>query len=85
MMTGAVNEDWSVESASSLISASSIADASCAGLTNATKADHGFTMDSRPVRDFILVMAELSLSERREFLSFITGSCAPPLCCQVLS
>lgn len=32
-------------------------------------------MDSRPVRDFISVMSELTLAERREFLSFITGSC----------
>jgi E3 ubiquitin-protein ligase TRIP12 len=61
MMTGAVDEDWSVE-----------------GLTNATKADHGFTMDSRPVRDMISIMSELSKSERREFLSFMTGSCVSP-------
>lgn len=44
------------------------------GLTNAAKADHGFTMDSRPVRDLISIMSELTPSERREFLSFITGS-----------
>lgn len=32
-------------------------------------------MDSRPVRDVLSIMSELSLPERREFLSFITGSC----------
>ncbi|KAL8280298.1 hypothetical protein RQP46_007215 [Phenoliferia psychrophenolica] len=48
-------------------------------LTTCTKADHGFTMDSRPVRDVLSVMAELSLAERREFLSFITGSPRLPI------
>lgn len=43
-------------------------------LTNSTKADHGFTMDSRPVRDFLSIMSEFTPDERREFLSFITGS-----------
>lgn len=57
MMTGALEEDWTVEM-----------------LTNSTKADHGFTMDSRPVKDVLSIMSELSLPERREFLSFITGS-----------
>lgn len=45
-----------------------------AALTNSTKADHGFTMDSRPVRDFLSIMSEFTPEERREFLSFITGS-----------
>lgn len=50
-----------------------------AALTNATKADHGFTMDSRPVREFLAHMAGLTVEERREFLSFMTGSCVPPM------
>ncbi|KAI5475050.1 E3 ubiquitin-protein ligase TRIP12, partial [Pseudohyphozyma bogoriensis] len=62
MMTGALDEDWSVE-----------------GLTNAAKADHGFTMDSRPVRDLLSIMSELTIAERREFLSFITGSPRLPI------
>ncbi|BGP09567.1 Ubiquitin fusion degradation protein 4 [Rhodotorula toruloides] len=48
-------------------------------LTNATKADHGFTMDSRPVRDFLAHMAGLTVEERREFLSFMTGSPRLPI------
>ncbi|KAK4698568.1 E3 ubiquitin-protein ligase TRIP12, partial [Phenoliferia sp. Uapishka_3] len=48
-------------------------------LTNCTKADHGFTMDSRPVRDVLGIMSELTLEERREFLSFITGSPRLPI------
>ncbi|KAM0786305.1 hypothetical protein ACM66B_001783 [Microbotryomycetes sp. NB124-2] len=48
-------------------------------LTNSTKADHGFTMDSRPVRDLLSIMSEFSMSERREFLSFTTGSPRLPI------
>ncbi|GAA6053157.1 hypothetical protein JCM3770_002881 [Rhodotorula araucariae] len=48
-------------------------------LANSTKADHGFTMDSRPVRDFLGIMSEFSPEERREFLSFITGSPRLPI------
>ncbi|GAA5841950.1 hypothetical protein JCM9279_003167 [Rhodotorula babjevae] len=48
-------------------------------LTNSAKADHGFTMDSRPVRDFLSIMADFSADERREFLSFITGSPRLPI------
>ncbi|KWU42404.1 hypothetical protein RHOSPDRAFT_21293 [Rhodotorula sp. JG-1b] len=48
-------------------------------LTNSTKADHGFTMDSRPVRDFLSIMSEFTPEERREFLSFITGSPRLPI------
>ncbi|GAA5832992.1 hypothetical protein JCM11251_006474 [Rhodosporidiobolus azoricus] len=54
-------------------------DWSIEALTQASKADHGFTMDSRPVRDFLSVMADLSLQERREFLSFMTGSPRLPI------
>ncbi|KAK4050250.1 Ubiquitin fusion degradation protein 4 [Microbotryomycetes sp. JL201] len=48
-------------------------------LTNSTKADHGFTMDSRPVKDLLSIMSEFSMSERREFLSFTTGSPRLPI------
>ena len=57
MLTGALDEDWTIE-----------------GLTNAVKADHGFTMDSRPVKDLLSIMSQFSLDERREFLAFTTGS-----------
>ncbi|GAA5981258.1 hypothetical protein JCM11641_005626 [Rhodosporidiobolus odoratus] len=54
-------------------------DWSVEALTNASKADHGFTMDSRAVRDFLSVMSDLSLAERRDFLSFMTGSPRLPI------
>lgn len=81
MMTSAIDEDWSVECASFLPREMRTADAespSATGLTSCTKADHGFTMDSRPVRDVLSIMSQLSLDERREFLSFITGSSVVP-------
>lgn len=88
MMTAAVEEDWTVESASPLSlfiflalgrlrerNLLTVVPLPLAALTNSAKADHGFTMDSRPVRDFLSIMADFSAEERREFLSFITGSC----------
>ena len=61
-MTGAIEEDWSLET-----------------LVSATKADHGYTMDSRPVRDLLEVMSALTPLERREVLSFLTGAPRLPI------
>ncbi|GAA6003606.1 hypothetical protein JCM10207_003505 [Rhodosporidiobolus poonsookiae] len=54
-------------------------DWSVEALTAAAKADHGFTLDSRPVKDFLSVMSEFTAQERRDFLSFITGSPRLPI------
>lgn len=43
------------------------------------KADHGFNMDSKSVKNLLQVMSELTLSERREFLQFTTGSPKLPI------
>ena len=43
------------------------------------KADHGFNMDSRSVKNLLQTMSELTLSERREFLQFTTGSPKLPI------
>ncbi|KAF1733925.1 putative ubiquitin fusion degradation protein [Beauveria bassiana] len=48
-------------------------------LTDSIKADHGFNMDSRSVKNLLQVMSEFALSERREFLQFITGSPKLPI------
>ncbi|OAA56037.1 hect [Cordyceps fumosorosea ARSEF 2679] len=48
-------------------------------LTDSIKADHGFNMDSRSVKNLLQVMSEFDLSERREFLQFITGSPKLPI------
>ncbi|KAI9735126.1 MAG: Ubiquitin fusion degradation protein 4 [Cirrosporium novae-zelandiae] len=48
-------------------------------LTDSIKADHGFNMDSKSVRNLLQTMSELSVPERRDFLQFITGSPKLPI------
>ncbi|KJR81184.1 E3 ubiquitin-protein ligase TRIP12 [Sporothrix schenckii 1099-18] len=48
-------------------------------LSDSIKADHGFNMDSRNVKNLLQVMSEMSLVERREFLQFATGSPRLPI------
>ncbi|PLN77278.1 ubiquitin-protein ligase [Aspergillus taichungensis] len=48
-------------------------------LTDSIKADHGFNMDSRSVRNLLQTMSELSAQQRREFLQFVTGSPKLPI------
>ena len=51
----------------------------CLALLDSIKADHGFNMDSRCVRDLLQVMSELTLAQRRDFLQFVTGSPKLPI------
>lgn len=48
-------------------------------LMDSIKADHGFNLDSRSVRNLLQVMSELSLQHRRDFLQFVTGSPKLPI------
>ncbi|KAF4628509.1 hypothetical protein G7Y89_g9648 [Cudoniella acicularis] len=48
-------------------------------LMDSIKADHGFNMDSKSVKNLLQTMSELSLSERRDFLQFTTGSPKLPI------
>ncbi|KAL9126298.1 MAG: hypothetical protein Q9217_004624 [Psora testacea] len=48
-------------------------------LCDSIKADHGFNMDSKSVRNLLQVMSELSLPQRRDFLQFVTGSPKLPI------
>ena len=48
-------------------------------LLDSIKADHGFNMDSKSVRNLLQVMSELSPSQRRDFLQFVTGSPKLPI------
>jgi E3 ubiquitin-protein ligase TRIP12 len=43
------------------------------------KADHGYNMDSKTVRNLLQTMSELSAPHRRDFLQFITGSPKLPI------
>jgi E3 ubiquitin-protein ligase TRIP12 len=43
------------------------------------KADHGFNLDSRSIRNLLQVMSELSDQDRRDFLQFVSGSPKLPI------
>jgi len=48
-------------------------------LLDSIKADHGFNMDSKSVRNLLQTMSELNPSDRRDFLQFTTGSPKLPI------
>lgn len=48
-------------------------------LMDSIKADHGFNMDSRTVRNLLQTMSELNPQQRRDFLQFTTGSPKLPI------
>lgn len=43
------------------------------------KADHGYNLDSKSVRNLLQFMSELTLTQRRDFLQFVTGSPKLPI------
>jgi E3 ubiquitin-protein ligase TRIP12 len=43
------------------------------------KADHGFNLDSKSVRNLLQAMSEFTAQQRRDFLQFITGSPKLPI------
>jgi E3 ubiquitin-protein ligase TRIP12 len=48
-------------------------------LMDSVKADHGFNMDSKSVKNLLQTMSELSQEQRRDFLQFVTGSPKLPI------
>jgi E3 ubiquitin-protein ligase TRIP12 len=48
-------------------------------LMDSIKADHGYNLDSKSVRNLLQTMSELSPTQRRDFLQFITGSPKLPI------
>lgn len=48
-------------------------------LMDSIKADHGFNMDSRSVRNLLESMSQFTLQQRRDFLQFVTGSPKLPI------
>ncbi|KAK4135006.1 hypothetical protein BT67DRAFT_289064 [Trichocladium antarcticum] len=48
-------------------------------LMDSVKADHGYNMDSRTVRNLLQAMSELTPTQRRDFLQFTTGSPKLPI------
>jgi hypothetical protein len=43
------------------------------------KADHGYNLDSKSVRNLLHSMSEFDAQQRRDFLQFITGSPKLPI------
>ena len=50
-----------------------------AALSEALKADHGFHVESRAIRDLVEIMSEYDAPTRRSYLQFITGSPKLPI------
>ena len=48
-------------------------------LSETLKADHGFNVESRAIRDLIEIMATYDAPTRRSYLQFITGSPKLPI------
>lgn len=48
-------------------------------LMDSIKADHGYNLDSKSVRNLLQVMSELSVEDRRGFLQFVSGSPKLPI------
>lgn len=80
MLFGNADEDWSAESMCIFGRASVLYthDALIA-LGESLKADHGFNVESRAIRDLIEIMSEYDASARRSYLQFITGSPKLPI------
>ena len=80
MLFGQVEEDWSIESMflSFLVIFMRCTDSHLA-LMDSIKADHGFNMDSRSVRNLLETMSQFTIQERRDFLQFVTGSPKLPI------
>lgn len=54
-------------------------DWSLATLLDSIKADHGYNLDSKSVRNLLQVMSEFSAQKKRDFLQFVTGSPKLPI------
>jgi len=61
-----------------LITGSTFADRFQA-LSEALKADHGFNVESKAIRDLIEIMGDYDVTTRRALLQFITGSPKLPI------
>jgi E3 ubiquitin-protein ligase TRIP12 len=48
-------------------------------LMDSIKADHGYNLDSKSVRNLLTTMSQYTPEERRDFLQFITGSPKLPI------
>ena len=79
MLFGRVEEDWSLESKCIATHVDPLNTNKALALMDSIKADHGYNLDSKSVRNLLQTMSELSAPERRDFLQFITGSPKLPI------
>jgi E3 ubiquitin-protein ligase TRIP12 len=79
MLFGRTDEDWSLESKSLSVFAQDDFTNNSVALMDSIKADHGFNLDSKSVRNLLQTMSEYTPQERRDFLQFITGSPKLPI------
>ena len=79
MLFGRVDEDWSLESMFAHIAYYCFILIIITALMDSIKADHGFNMDSKSVKNLLQTMSELSATQRRDFLQFTTGSPKLPI------
>lgn len=79
MLFGRVEEDWTLESVFIPMRNLRFLLTDCLALLDSIKADHGFNMDSKSVRNLLQTMSELSAPQRRNFLQFVTGSPKLPI------
>jgi E3 ubiquitin-protein ligase TRIP12 len=78
MLFGRVEEDWTIES--KFYSTSfPLQMLTVLALMDSIKADHGFNLDSKSVRNLLQVMSDLDPQDRRDFLQFVTGSPKLPI------
>ena len=79
MLFGRVDEDWTMESKCLLFVYNGRCADTTVALTDSIKADHGFNMDSKSVKNLLQTMSELDKAQRRDFLQFVTGSPKLPI------
>jgi E3 ubiquitin-protein ligase TRIP12 len=72
MLFGKSDEDWSYDS-------SPCQEYTNVALVDCIKADHGFNIDSKSIRNLLGILSSLSLNDRRIFLQFLTGSPKLPI------
>ena len=79
MLFGNAEEDWSIESEHFVCETRSDANPRLLALNEGIKADHGFNVESRTIRNLIEIMSEFDVSTRRQYLQFLTGSPKLPI------
>ena len=79
MLFGNPDEDWSIESTHTAPCTPVSLTNRLAALNEALKADHGFNVESRAIRDLIEILSNYDPATRRSFLQFITGSPKLPI------